>query len=211
MTRDQIIEVITQLVGDLEARVEERIDRAVAAKPVPPFVAPAVWTPGRHGACTMVRHRNGVFCARRDTDGEPGRDDAWLPLVVGIAAVDEHWDDDRTQSTRTELSDGTTIETVRRFAVPIVRGIWDAEFYYAPGDRVIRFGEWHATAPSKGIDPSTSEGQACWLKVAGKGMRALAFTLDRDGTMFESGHEIGSLKPMVAELFARLTGKEITP
>ena len=76
MTRDQILAIVSTVVAEelvgVKAELASNIDRVVATKPLPPFVPPPVWTEGRHGAGVTVRHRNGLFLARRDTDGEPG-------------------------------------------------------------------------------------------------------------------------------------------
>jgi hypothetical protein len=88
--------------------------------------------------------------------------------------------------------------------VPIVRGFWEAEIAYRAGDRVFRFGEWHAVKESHGIDPPTDDGTH-WLKVNTKTNRGVSFKLNDDGTLLENGHPIGSIKPLVSELFANLT------
>ena len=103
-----------------------------------------------------VRHRNGLFLARRDTEGEPGKDDAWLPVLVGVAGLDLRWEGERTVALRAMLSDGTSYEMVRTLAVPIVRGYWSADAEYEAGDRVFRFGEYHALQASKGIEPGSA-------------------------------------------------------
>ena len=96
MTRDEILAIVSTVVADelvgVKAELASHVERAVAAKPLPPFVPPPVWTEGRHGAGVVVRHRNGLFLARRDTEGEPGKDDAWLPLLVGLAGLDLRWE-----------------------------------------------------------------------------------------------------------------------
>lgn len=209
MNRDQIIELITQVMGDeltlLRDDMVRRIDRAVADKPLPPFVPPPVWAAGTHAASAVVRHANGIFMARRDTSSEPPDDD-WLPLVVGIAGMDMRMDDERTLALRARLSDGTHCEMVRTLAVPITRGDWSADIDYAEGDRVFRAGEYHALKASKGIEPGTDD-SAVWLKVGGKTRKALSLSLDDDGNMTESGRVIGSIKPMVRELLADLANK----
>jgi hypothetical protein len=215
MTRDEILTIVTQVVGDelsvLRDDLEARIDRLVAQKPIPPFVPPPIWTEGRHGAGSTVRHRNGLFVARRDTEGEPGRDDAWLPLLVGLAGLDLRWEGERTVALRAALSDGTHYEMVQKVAIPIVRGYWKPDVEYEEGDRVFRFGEFHALSPSRGIEPGSSGSDEVWLKVGGKNATAFpVFALDDDGTMTQSGRTIGSLKPMVRELLDGLLTKHAT-
>lgn len=200
---DVMAEHFARLRADLIADMERTFDGA--ARRLPPFVPPMPWTNARHGAGVMVRHRNGLFCARRDALGEPGADDAWLPLVVGVAAVDLHWDDERTLSMRIELSDGSKVEMSRQIPVPIVRGFWDPESAYQAGDRVFRYGEWLALGGSKAVDPVEQGDEQKWLKVSGKAARGPLFKLNDDGSMLESGHVIGTLKPLVAELFEKLT------
>jgi hypothetical protein len=192
--------------GDFERMRQELggfIDATVAAKPLPPFVPPAAWAAGRHSGGCVVRHRNGLFFARRDTNDEPPTD-AWLPLLVGIAGVAFEWPDDRTMVLRVELSDGEVVESERDFVVPIARGFWKAEETYREGDRVLRFGDWQAALPSTGIDPNSAANDGHWIKVTGKQHRAVSFKLDDDGTLYESGQAIGSIKPLVAELLGDL-------
>jgi hypothetical protein len=200
-----VADVMAEHFARLRDELVARIDRAIDEKAIPPFVPPLVWTRGRHGAGTVVRHRNGVFMARRDTGAEPGTNEAWLPLLVGVAALDLRWKDERALLLAVELSDGTIVETERQMAVPIVRGYWDAEANYEPGDRVFRYGEWHACKPSQGIDPTAAGSEQAWVKVSGKNARGVSFSVDDEGTMFEGGREIGTLKPMVAGLFEKLT------
>jgi hypothetical protein len=214
MTRDEIIKLITDVVGDSVSVVRDdlelRIDRAVAAKPLPPFLPPPVWTEGTHAASAVVRHSNGIFMARRDTTSEPPGED-WLPMVVGVAGLDLRWTGERTLAMRARLSDGRHYEMIRTLAVPLVRGIWSPDTEYEEGDRVFRFGEYHALAPSKAIEPGTPEGDAVWLKVGGNSKNQkrepLALALDEEGTLTESGRPIGSLKPLITDTLDRLLAK----
>jgi hypothetical protein len=213
VTRDEILAIVSTIVADelvgAKAELTSHVERAVAAKPLPPFVPPPVWTEGRHGAGVMARHRNGLFLARRDTEGEPGKDDAWLPLLVGLADLDLRWEGERTVALRAVLSDGTRYEMIRTLAVPIVRGYWSADTAYEPGDRVFRFGEWHALQVSKGVQPGTPGSEEHWLKVGGKNAKPdkRAFALSDDGELTESGHVIGSFKPLISEVLDDLLGK----
>lgn len=209
LVADSLAEEFDRLRGDLEAR----IDRGVAARPIPPFTPPPIWTEGAYGAGATVRAHGGIFYARRDTSGHPGDDDgAWLPLVVGLAGFDMRWTDERTVRLFARLSDGTVVESVRSIEVPIVRGYWDAETDYAPGDRVFRYGEFHATAPSRGVDPTLPGWEASWLKVGGRhAARALALVVDDDGTIREGGKAIGSLRPLFAKLLDELLAKHLKP
>jgi hypothetical protein len=213
MTRDQILAIVSTIVAEelagVKAELMGYVERAVAAKPLPPFVPPPVWTEGRHGAGVTVRHRNGLFLARRDTEGEPGKDDAWLPLLVGMAGLDLRWEGERTIALRAMLSDGTSCEIIRTIAVPIVRGYWSADVGYEPGDRVFRFGEFHALQASRGIEPGSAGSEERWLKVGGKNAKPekRAFVLTREGELMESGHVIGSFKPLISEVLEDLLGK----
>jgi hypothetical protein len=195
----EVADILAEQLSDFRAEVV----RLVADKPLPPFVPPPIWQPGRHGAGSVVRHRNGLFYARRDTTEEPPTD-AWLPLLVGIASIGFDWPDDRTMLLKVELSDGAVIETERDFQMPLVRGAWLVDADYREGDRVLRFGEWQATKPCKGIDPCGQDNDGHWLKVSGKQLRSLSLKLDDDGTMYENGHAIGTIKPLVSELFSAL-------
>jgi hypothetical protein len=213
MTREEILAIVSTVVAEelvgVKAELTTHIERAVAAKPLPPFVPPPVWTEGRHGAGVTVRHRNGLFLARRDTDGEPGKDDGWLPLLVGVAGLDLHWEGERTVALRAMLSDGTIYEMIRKLAVPIVRGYWSADADYDAGDRVFRFGEYHALVPSKGVEPGSAGAEETWLKVGGRNARPekRAFALSDDGELTESGHVIGSFKPLIVSVLDNLLGK----
>jgi len=205
MKTDDLDVLLADIIAEHFQRLRGDVERMIAAKPVPPFMPPQMWSAGRHSAGAVVRHLNGLFCARRDTFDEPPSD-AWLSLLVGIAAVAFEWSDDRHMTLRVDLSDGTVVETRRDFAVPIARGFWQADVMYRVGDRVLRFGDWQAIKDSMGIDPNAADGGEHWAKVIGKGSRTASFKLDDDGTMFESGREIGSIKPLVANLLRDLTG-----
>lgn len=213
MNREEADALIADLMAEhfarLAAELEARIERAIAAKPLPPFVPPPVWAEGkRYAAGSSVRWRNGLFYAQRDSEEEPGQDEAWLPLVVGLAGFDVQWSDERTFVARATLSDGRTIECQRDFAVPIVRGHWHPETTYLPGDRVFRFGEWHATAMSLGVDPNSTKAEGHWEKVGGKYAKSvLALAIDDEGTISESGREIGSIKPLVQGLLTKLVSE----
>ena len=54
MNRDEIIAIVSTVIAehmvDAKQELSEHVERAVAAKPLPPFVPPPVWTEGRHGA-----------------------------------------------------------------------------------------------------------------------------------------------------------------
>lgn len=192
--------MLVELLGDHLEQFRADLERMVAAKPLPPFVPPPLWQPGRHGAGIVVRHRNGMFYARRDTDEEPPSD-AWLPLLVGIATVGVEWPTDRTMALRVELSDGAVIVTEQDFVVPLARGFWKADESYLEGDRVVRFGDWQAVKASIGIDPNTEANDGHWIKVGGRQSRAaFNFKIDDEGTLYENGHAIGSLKPVIAGL-----------
>jgi hypothetical protein len=203
MNRADLDTLVADVLGEHLERFRSDIERMVAEKALPPFVPPPIWAAGRHAAGAVVRHRNGLFSARRDTSDEPPTD-AWLPLLVGIATVGFTWADDRHMTLRVELSDGTTVETERDFAVPIARGFWLPDVDYVEGDRVLRFGDWQAAKASKGIMPNGAENDGHWIKVTGKTARAVSFKLDDDGTLFENGHEIGTIKPLVANLLRDL-------
>jgi hypothetical protein len=213
MNRDELDALVADVMAEhfarLRADLEAMIERAILAKPLPPFVPPPVWTEGKHGAGAVVRACGGLFMARRDTTATPLLDDdgAWLPLVVGLAGFDMRWVDDHKFVCMAHLSDGRVIETEREIAVPIVRGYWNAESTYLPGDRVFRYGEHHCLKMSLGIDPTSAEAEGVWEKVGGKYARPLSFAVDDDGTITENGREIGTLKPMVKKLFDDLTGR----
>lgn len=214
-TREEADEMLADVMAEhferLRANLESHIDRAIAARALPPFVPPPAWTAGRHGAGIAVRHRNGIFMARRDTAAEPGLDDAWLPLLVGVADLEVKWDDERTISLRAVMSDGAVIEASNSFAVPISRGYWEAETDYKPGDRVSRFGEWESVVPSRGLDPNTPEGAEHWRRVGQRERRApLSLAIDNEGTMTEGGQTIGSIKPLMTRLLADLVAGHTT-
>lgn len=213
MSRDEIDALVADVMAEhfarLRADLEATIERAIAAKPLPPFLPPPVWTEGKHGAGTVVRAHGGLFCARRDTTAQPLMDDdgSWLPLVVGLAGFDMRWVDDHKFVCMARLSDGRLVEAEREIAVPIVRGYWSAETNYLPGDRVFRYGEHSAVKMSMGVDPTSADAEGVWQKVGGKHARALSFAVDDDGIITENGREIGTLKPMVKKLLDDLTGR----
>lgn len=201
--RADIEATVADILAEQLQTFHATVERMVAAKPVPPFVPPPIWVPGRHGAGLSVRHRNGLFFALRDNEAEPPSD-AWLPLVVGIASVGFKWADERTMILSVELSDGHCVETERAFVLPFARGFWNAQLTYREGDRVVRFGDWQAAKESAGIDPNTEANDGHWIKVTGKQHRQLSLKLDKDGTLFENGEAIGSIKPLVAALLREL-------
>ena len=214
MTPDEIREIVVEAMAEEFARIradlESRVDRLVAAKAIPPFLPPPVWTEGRHGAGHVVRAFNGLFMARRDTEAMPGDDESWLPILVGVAGFDMKWESDRELTLWVRLSDGREVKSQRKFDVPLVRGHWCPDTTYEPGDRVFRGGEWHAEKPNTGMEPGAPESEGFWLKVGGKHQRALLFALSRDGVLSVEGREIGSIKPLVADLLADLTATHAT-
>jgi hypothetical protein len=218
MTREEadalVADVMAEHFARLRADLEALIERAIAAKPLPPFLPPPVWTEGKHGAGSVVRAHGGLFCARRDTTAQPLMDDdgSWLPLVVGLAGFDMRWVDDHKFVCMAHLSDGRLVEAEREIAVPIVRGYWSAETNYMPGDRVFRYGEHSAVKMSMGIDPTSAEAEGVWEKVGGKYARALTWALDEASLMLsENGRDVGSIRPgllsVVEEALARHLGK----
>src|ERR1044072_3226398 len=94
MKTDDLDALLADIIAEHFARLRVDIERMIDAKALPPFVPPGVWTEGRHAAGVVVRHNNGLFSARRDTNDEPPSD-AWLPLLVGIASVALDWSDER--------------------------------------------------------------------------------------------------------------------
>lgn len=212
MTRDEIILIVSTIVGDeligLRRELTAHVEQQVSARALPPFTPPPAWTAGRHGAGVTVRHRNGLFVARRDTESEPGRDEAWLPLLVGVAGLDIRWSTERTVAIRAALSDGTQYEMLRTLAVPIVRGYWSPDQEYEEGDRVFRFGEFHALQSSRGVEPGTPGSEETWLKVGGKNKRdGLKLALDDEGQLSENGHVIGTFKPLIGGLLDDLVAR----
>lgn len=203
MKREDLDAFIADVLAEHLEKFKLDIQRMVSAIALPPFLPPPMWAEGRHSAGSVVRHRNGLFSARRDTADEPPTE-AWLPVLVGIASVDIKWPDDRRMVLQVELSDGNTIETEREFNVPIARGFWNAEQKYRIGDRVLRFGEWQAIKDHVGIDPHPGDNSEYWVRVAGKQARGVSFRLDNDGKMYESEHVIGDIRPVVHDVLAAL-------
>jgi hypothetical protein len=107
------------------------------------------------------------------------------------------------------LSDGTSYEMIRTLAVPIVRGYWLVDTAYEPGDRVFRFGEFHALRASRNIEPGSAGSEGSRLKVGGKSAKPdkRAFALTPEGELTESGHVIGSFKPLISEVLDGLLEK----
>lgn len=216
MTREEadalVADVMAEHFARLRADLEALIERAIAAKPLPPFVPPPVWTEGKHGAGSVVRAHGGIFYARRDTDGHPGEDDgAWLPLVVGLAGFDMRWVDDHKFVCMARLSDGRLVETEREIAVPIVRGYWNAEATYMPGDRVFRYGEHSAVKMSLGVDPTSAEAEGTWEKVGGKYARPLTWVLDEKSLVLsENGRDVGSIRPGLLSVVEEALAKHLS-
>lgn len=208
LVADVMAEHFARLRGDLEALIE----RAIAAKPIPPFLPPPIWTEGKHGAGSVVRAHGGIFYARRDTVDEPGNNNgAWLPLVVGLAGFDMRWLDDHRFVCMARLSDGRVVNTEREIAVPIVRGYWNAETNYLPGDRVFRYGEHSAVKMSMGVDPTSAEAEGTWEKVGGKYARPLTWALDEaTGMLTENGRDVGSVKTLFARVVDEALAKHLS-
>jgi hypothetical protein len=104
-----IAEIIGEHLERMRAELEHRIDQRIAAKALPPFSPPAPWTPGWHGAGSTVRHANGIFSAKRDTEETPGDGDAWLPLVVGVRSLEIVNNGSGSLTIIAHLSDGTEV------------------------------------------------------------------------------------------------------
>jgi hypothetical protein len=219
MTREQIEELIATLFSEHLARlkklVEDNIVKAVAAKPLAPFVPPMQWIAARYSAGCTVRHRNGIFHAVRDTEGEPGvdPDGSWLPLVVGIASIDALIDG-RTMSLVVSGSDGLRASLKHDLPIPIYRGVWDEARDYTAHDMVTQKGAiWHAHSDSKGLRPGTDEGAAAWKlavkngeKGGGQIVSSLRLSDDGDLTIADQSgeaHTVGSIKKLVAELLVK--------
>lgn len=208
MTRDEIENMLGELVGEsmasMRADLEARLDRAVDAKPLPPFVPPPPWTEGRHSEGRVVRHRNGLFVARYDTASEPGTSMAWAPLLVGIADFAIEWTNDRTLEIRCTLSDGNEIVRGHEFPVPLTRGEWQPDENYRPGDRVIHGSEYEALVPNSGEKPGLEGSEKTWLRVARKYQRAIDLVLANDGQFTNHGHAVGNIKPVLTEVLGTL-------
>jgi hypothetical protein len=158
-----------------------------------------------------VRAHGGLFMARRDTTAQPLMDDdgSWLPLVVGLAGFDMRWVDDHKFVCMAHLSDGRMVNAEREIAVPIVRGYWEAETTYMPGDRVFRFGEHHCLKMSLGVDPTSDGAAGHWEKVGGKHARDLSFKLDEaTGELTENGRVVGNVRKIFAAAVAEALSKQ---
>lgn len=214
MTREELESLVADVLGEQFARLKvdlmADIERAVAAKPIPPFVPPAPWVAGYYGAGLVVRHRGGIFYARRDTDGEPGIDDAWLSLLNGYVGCSVRWHDDRTLAVRHESSDGALTQATTVFPVPISRGAYDGRTLYQVGDRVTtKTHEWEAIAQTQGNDPTDPTDPEVrskfWRKVSVK--RLPNFRLDDDGNLTAGGEQVGSIKALVTKVLTDLVDK----
>lgn len=213
MNRVDLDAFLAEVLGDhlevAKADLTAHVERLVAAKPLPPFVPPQPFDARAfYPAGLVVRHLNGIFSARRDTSDEPPSD-AWLPLVVGVAGIDLRWSDsDRAFICTARLSDGTLVEHKAEIAVPIVRGYWNAELMYYPGDRVFRHGEHHCLKLHMGIDPTAADAAEHWQKVGGKHARDLVFTLDEaTGDLSENGRSVGNVRRIFAAAVAEALRK----
>lgn len=205
MKREDLDAFIADVLGEHLEKFREQLQAMVRAIPLPPFAPPQPWDSRGvlYPAGLVVRHRNGLFSSRRDTTDEPPSD-AWLPLLVGVAGVTVSWPTDRKMLLAIELSDGSKVETERDFDIPLARGFWKPDQLYRVGDRVLRFGDWQAIKDSMGIDPNAPDGGDHWVKVSGKQARGVSFKLDDEGRLYEGGHEIGTIKPVVADLLEKL-------
>lgn len=215
MNRDDVDAFLAELIAEhmtgLRVELLQHVERLIASKPLPPFVPPAPWDARGvlHPAGVVVRHRNGLFSARRDTTEEPPSD-AWLPLVVGLAGLDLRWSDsDRVFVCIAQLSDGRTVEHKAEIAVPIVRGYWQPEIMYYPGDRVFRYGEHHCRKACMGLDPNKPEHAEHWEKVGGKYARDVVFVLDDEtGELSENGRTVGNVRKVFEGVVARAFAKQ---
>jgi hypothetical protein len=90
-------------------------------------------------------------------------------------------------------------------AVPIMRGYWNAETTYLPGDRVIKAGEWSALKMSLGIDPTGEDlaDSPAWLKVGGKNAKTASSIKLEGGKLTDSGREVVDLDAAVEAIVDR--------
>lgn len=190
----------------VERRIVQEVERAVAAKPLPPFVPPMPWAAARFGAGSVVRHRNGIFSALRDTDSEPGvgGDGAWLPLVVGVASV-SLGAGKRELLLDIEMSDGNAQTITFDMPIPIYRGIWQEGENYATHDQVSRKGSiYSARSASVGVPPGTDSGATHW-QLAVKNERGFlpVFRIDPKGvmtcTLDDDVRDVGSIRDLLVE------------
>jgi len=199
-----LAEVLAEHLAAMRAELIELVGKAIAAKPLPPFVPPPAWAEGKHYAASCcVRHRGGLFYALRDTEDQPPSD-AWVPLIVGLSGIDLRWlDDGHKFMAFAQLSDGRVIEHQCEIAVPIVRGYWNAETLYYPGDRVFRYGEHHCIKQCMSIDPTAPDGGEHWEKVGGKHARPVTFQLDEEtGELSENGRSVGNVRKVFEKVVA---------
>jgi hypothetical protein len=205
-----MVEHFVRLKAELLSSIVDLVADGIEHKALPPFVPPPAWVEGkRWSAGISVRHRGGIFYAQRDTSGEPALDEAWVPLIVGLAGIDLRWlDDGHTFTAHAALSDGRVVEHQCEIAVPIVRGYWTPEETYMPGDRVFRYGEHHCLKMSLGIDPTSAEAAGHWEKVGGKHARDLSFALDETtGELTENGRVVGNVRRVFVAAVAEALAK----
>lgn len=183
---DTVAQVIATQLKALVPMIEERIQavttRAVAARPLPPFVPPAAWHQASYGASAVVRHRNGIFAATRDTASEPGvePDGSWLPLLVGLSSIAATIEG-RSFVVAIELSDGTHKRLAEELPMPVYEGIWDKAGGYAENDMVTHTGSlWIAIKDSIGVQPGVDEAADTWRLAAKAGDRGPMPTLELD-------------------------------
>lgn len=183
---DTVAQVIAAQLKAIFPMIEERIQavttKAVAARPLPPFVPPAIWRQASYGASSVVRHRNGIFAATRDTASEPGvePDGSWLPLLVGVARVGATIEG-RAFAVLIELSDGARELMTEELPMPVYEGIWDKAGGYVENDMVTHTGSlWIAIKDSIGVQPGVDEAADSWRLAAKAGDRGPMPTLELD-------------------------------
>lgn len=205
--------VIAAQLKALEDRLGRKLDATIAARPLPPFVAPQAWQKGRHSASAVVRHRNGIFCALRDTEGEPGADadGGWLPLLVGIAEVKARFVDEREFRLDIASSDGAVVTLANSLPIPIYEGIWDKDGGYSKDDMTTHRGSlWIAVKASAGVQPGSDEAADSWRLAAKSGERGAlpSLTLDDKGLLqMKAGDQpIGavSIRSLLEEVLGKL-------
>ena len=210
-----IADQVAGLVERINTRIDAAVDKAVAAKPLPPFVPPGPWMPNvRHGASMCVRHRNGIFMAMRDTDSEPGvaADGSWMPLLVGVADIAADFTG-RTLSLAITASDGRPCALERALPIPVYRGLWQQDDAYAANDLVTQRGAiWAAQVDNKGQKPGTDETGTVWKLAIKSGERAARpqLALDDNGLFTlktgvgEEVIQVGSIRALLTDVLREL-------
>lgn len=153
--QDEQIQMVAKMASERPAPADGR--DALQLEVLPAIDEAKSYTRG-----TYAKHAGGLWRAFEQTSGMRG----WECIVNGVKSVDTRWEG-KTLIETTTLSDGTTHETRKSFAVQEYKGVF-AHGEHEQGDTVTWAGSlWHCNVT--GTKALPGDGSADWTLAVKKG------------------------------------------